>query len=117
MNREFDVGAPDQVDAGDTTYLWTQEGWLYLAVVIDLYSRKMVGWSMSSRRKAQLVCDALRRAIWQRRPAAGLIVHSDRVPNTPARITNDANDWAEETMGNTRYSLEPFLRVINLSSG
>lgn len=78
LNREFDVVAPDQVYAGDITCLWTQEGWLYLAVVIDLYSRKVVGWSMSSRMKAQLVCDALRMAIWQRRPAAGLIVHSDR---------------------------------------
>jgi len=51
---------------------------LYLAVVIDLYSRKVVGWSMGSRMKAQLVCDALRMAIWQRRPQAGLVVHSDR---------------------------------------
>ena len=63
---------------GDITYLWTQEGWLYLAAVIDLYSRKVVGWSMASRMKAQLVCDALRMAIWQRRPKAGLIVHSNR---------------------------------------
>jgi transposase InsO family protein len=56
----------------------TQEGWLYLATVIDLYSRRVVGWSMGSRMTAQLVCDALRMAIWQRRPKAGLIVHSDR---------------------------------------
>jgi len=60
------------------TYIWTQEGWLYLAVVIDLCSRKVVGWSMSTRMKAQLVCDALKMAIWQRRPTAGLIHHSDR---------------------------------------
>lgn len=78
LNREFDVVAPDQVYAGDITCLWTQKGWLYLAVVIDLYSRKVVGWSMSSRMKAQLVCDALRMAIWQRQPTAGLIMHSDR---------------------------------------
>jgi len=78
LDRQFDVAAPDRAYAGDITYLWTQEGWLYLAVVIDLYSRKVVGWSMSSRMKAQLACDALRMAIWQRRPAAGLIVHSDR---------------------------------------
>ena len=63
---------------GDITYIWTQQGWLYLAVVIDLFSRKIVGWSMSSRMRASLVCDALRMAIWQRRPQAGLIVHSDR---------------------------------------
>ena len=62
----------------DITYVWTQEGWLYLAVVIDLFSRKVVGWSMSSRMKARLVCDALKMAIWQRQPKAGLIHHSDR---------------------------------------
>ena len=78
LNREFDVEQPDQVDAGDIIYLWTQEGWLYLAVVVDLYSRKVVGWSMGSRMKSKLVCDALRMAIWRRRPKAGLIVHSDR---------------------------------------
>ncbi len=78
VQRQFDVAQTDQVYASDVTYIWTQEGWLYLAVVIDLCSRKVVGWSMSSRMKAQLVCDALRMAIWQRRPNAGLIHHSDR---------------------------------------
>jgi len=78
LNREFDVAQPDQVYAADITYIWTQEGWLYLAVVIDLCSRRIVGWSMSSRMKAQLVCDALQMAIWQRQPKAGLIHHSDR---------------------------------------
>ena len=70
--------ASDQAYVQDITYIWTQEGWLYLATVIDLYSRRVVGWSMGSRMTAQLVCDALRMAIWQRRPKAGLIVHSDR---------------------------------------
>ena len=78
LERRFDVDQPDQVYASDITYIWTQEGWLYLAVVIDLYSRKVVGWSMSSRMTAQLVCDALMMAIWLRRPKAGLIHHSDR---------------------------------------
>jgi len=78
LERQFDVPQTDQVYASDVTYIWTQEGWLYLAVVIDLCSRKVVGWSMSSRMKAQLVCDALKMAIWRRRPAAGLIHHSDR---------------------------------------
>ena len=77
LNRQFDVAKPDQVYVGDITYIWTQQGWLYLAVVIDLFSRKVVGWSMSSRMKATLVCDALRMAIWLRRPPPGLIVHSD----------------------------------------
>jgi len=70
--------ASDQAYVQDITYIWTQEGWLYLATVIDLYSGHVVGWSMGSRMTAQLVCDALRMAIWQRRPKAGLIVHSDR---------------------------------------
>ncbi|MCF1458689.1 MAG: IS3 family transposase, partial [Shewanella sp.] len=78
VDREFDVAEPDQVYAADVTYIWTQEGWLYLAVVIDLCSRRVVGWSMSSRMKAKLVCDALQMAIWLRRPKAGLIHHSDR---------------------------------------
>ena len=78
LERQFDVDKPNQVFASDITYIWTQEGWLYLAVVIDLYSRKVVGWSMSSRMTAQLVCDALTMAIWLRRPKAGLIHHSDR---------------------------------------
>ena len=78
LNREFSPAAPDRAYASDITYVWTQEGWLYLAVVIDLFSRKIVGWSMSSRMKASLVCDALTMALWQRKPKPGLIVHSDR---------------------------------------
>jgi transposase InsO family protein len=78
LDRQFDAPQPDQVYAGDVTYIWNQEGWLYLAVVIDLFSRKVVGWSMSSRMKAELVCEALKMAIWRRRPKAGLIHHSDR---------------------------------------
>ena len=78
VQRQFEVPEPDQVYVADITYIWTQEGWLYLAVVIDLYSRKVVGWSMGSRMKAKLVCDALMMAIWQRKPKAGLIHHSDR---------------------------------------
>ena len=75
---EFTTAEPDQAYVTDITYIWTQEGWLYLAVSIDLFSRRVVGWSMGSRMKAKLVTDALRMAIWQRQPSAGLIVHSDR---------------------------------------
>lgn len=78
LNRQFAMSRPNQAYASDITYIHTQEGWLYLAVVIDLFSRKVVGWNMSSRMTANLVCDALRMAIWQRKPAPGLIVHSDR---------------------------------------
>lgn len=78
LNQQFSVASPNQAYVSDITYVWTQEGWLYLAVVLDLYSRKVVGWSMSSRMKSQLVCDVLKMAIWQRKPPKGLIVHSDR---------------------------------------
>ena len=78
LSRDFDAQKPDQAYVSDITYIWTQEGWLYLAVVIDLFSRKIVGWSMASRMNAQLVCDALTMALWQRKPKAGLIHHSDR---------------------------------------
>ena len=78
LKQDFAVTAPDEAYVGDITYIWTSEGWLYLCVVIDLYSRKVVGWSIGSRMKAQLVCDALTMAVWQRHPKAGLIVHSDQ---------------------------------------
>jgi putative transposase len=78
LNRQFNVAIPNQFYIGDITCIWTREGWLYLAVVIDLFFRKVVGWSMGSRMKAKLVCDALRMATWRCQPQAGLIVHSDR---------------------------------------
>jgi len=62
----------------DITYIATDEGWLYLAVVLDLYSRLVVGWAMSERMTAKLVCDALRMALWRRKMPTGVIVHSDR---------------------------------------
>lgn len=78
LNRQFQVNQPNRAYVSDITYIWTQEGWLYLTVFIDLFSRKVVGWNMSSRMKADAVCNALTMAIWQRKPKAGLIVHSDR---------------------------------------
>jgi putative transposase len=78
LNREFTVQAPDTVYVGDITYLPTGEGWLYLAVVLDLCSRAVVGWSMANHMRAELVNQALAMAICQRRPAAGLIMHTDR---------------------------------------
>jgi len=78
LNRQFKVDRPDTVWCTDITYLWTLQGWLYLAVVLDLYSRKIVGWAMSNRMTAPLVKDALLMAYWHRKPAKGLIHHSDR---------------------------------------
>ena len=78
LRRDFHVLQQDKVWVGDITYIWTTEGWLYLAVVIDLYSRRVVGWSINKRMTKQLVMDALLMAIWRRKPAPGLIFHSDR---------------------------------------
>lgn len=75
---DFQATGMDQKWAGDITYLATDEGWLYLAVVIDLYSRRVVGWAMSERMPAKLVCDALTMALWRRHHPTGVIVHSDR---------------------------------------
>jgi putative transposase len=89
LDREFNVNEPDIAYVQDITYIWTQEGWLYLAVVIDLFSRRVVGWSMGSRMKAQLVCDAINMAVWQRKPKPGLIVHSDRGSQYASKVYRD----------------------------
>jgi transposase InsO family protein len=80
VKRAFGPGTVelDRVYVGDITYIWTWEGWLYLATVIDLASRRVVGWALADHMRAELVCDALRMAIAHRRPAPGLIFHSDR---------------------------------------
>jgi transposase InsO family protein len=78
LARDFSPAAPDQVWSSDITYIATDEGWLYLVVVIDLFSRFVVGWSMQPHMQASLVTDALRMAWFRRQPAPGLIFHSDR---------------------------------------
>ena len=78
LNRQFEQALPNQVWVADITYIRTRCGWLYLAAVLDLHSRKIVGWAMSAAMPAALVCAALQMAIVQRNPAPGLIVHSDR---------------------------------------
>jgi putative transposase len=78
LNQEFTVDAPDRTWVGDITYIHTQEGWLYLAVLIDLFNRKVVGWSASSRLTRQLAIDALQMALDHRHPVPGLMHHSDR---------------------------------------
>lgn len=78
LDREFFSGGPNQVWASDITYIWTQEGWLYLAAVIDLHSRMVVGWSMNERLDRSLALDALSMAAGRRNPGPGLIHHSDR---------------------------------------
>ncbi len=78
LQRDFSPAQPDQVWSTDITYIATDEGWLYLTVFIDLFSRQVVGWSLKPHMRTELVADALRMAWFRRRPAQGLIVHSDR---------------------------------------
>ena len=78
LARQFETPLPNQAWISDITYIRTRSGWLYLAAVLDLYSRKIVGWAMAPEMPATLVCTALQMAIVQRKPAAGLVVHSDR---------------------------------------
>ena len=78
LDRQFTVSQPNRVWAGDLTYIWTLEGWLYLAVLLDLYSRRVVGWAMGPRLTGDLTVQALRMALTTRQPTAGLLHHSDR---------------------------------------
>ena len=89
LDRQFEVEEPNRVWVSDITYLWTTEGWLYLAVIIDLFSRKVIGWSLNKRITKYLVMNALQckeyckqyssvMAIWRRGPGSNLIFHSDR---------------------------------------
>jgi len=78
LDQDFTADAPNLKWAADISYIWTAEGWLYLAVVIDLYARRVVGWAVSDRLKQDLALHALRMALNRRRPARGLICHSDR---------------------------------------
>ena len=91
LERQFTATAPNQKWVADFTYVWTQEGWLYVAVVLDLFSRRVVGWSMQSTMTAQLVTDALVMAVWRRSPQASLLHHSDQ---------------------GSQYTSEPFQRLL-----
>jgi putative transposase len=78
LDRDFSATAPNQKWAGDITYIWTSEGWLYLAVILDLYSRRVIGWAVSNRMKRDLAIRALDMAVALRQPAKGCIHHTDR---------------------------------------
>lgn len=92
LQQNFTADAPNQVWVGDITYIGTDEGWLYLAVVLDLFSRKVVGWSMSDRMTATLVCDALRMALFRRKRPRGVIMHTDRGSQYCSREHRDLLD-------------------------
>lgn len=87
LNRQFETNEPNRVWVTDFTYIRTHEGWLYLTVVLDLFSRQVVGWSMKSNPRADLVIDALLMAIWRRRPKQRVLIHSDQ------GIQYTCSDW------------------------
>jgi putative transposase len=89
LQQQFTVAQPNEVWVTDITYIRTHEGWLYLAVVLDLYSRRVVGWSLQSRIKKELVLDALLMAVWRRKPTSMVTVHSDQ----GSQYTS--HDWQE----------------------
>jgi putative transposase len=91
LEREFEADGPNQKWVADFTYIWTAEGWLYVAVVIDLFSRRVVGWSMKDAMTAQMVTDALMMAIWRRGRPKELLHHSDQ---------------------GSQYTSEPFQRLM-----
>lgn len=91
LNRQFDAPAPNRKWVADVTYLWTAEGWLYIAAVLDLFSRRVVGWSMQATMTAQLVTDAVGMAIWRRGKPEAVLHHSDR---------------------GSQYTSEPFQRLL-----
>lgn len=91
LDRQFAAARPNQKWVADFTYLWTAEGWLYVAAVIDLFSRCVVGWSMNANRTAQLVTDALIMAIWRRGKPDALLHHSDQAANT--RASSSSVSW------------------------
>jgi len=91
LNRHFHAEEPNQVWVTDITYIWTWEGWLYLAVVIDLFSRRVVGWSMAKHMRLELALDALKMALGERGPEAGsLLHHSDRGSQYASKLYRDA---------------------------
>ena len=89
LNGRFKSEKKNQIWSSDITYIWTKEGWMYLAVVLDVYNREIIGWSLSQRASADLVLKALMMAIMNRRPAKGVIFHSDRGSQyTSGRVRN-----------------------------
>lgn len=89
LDRNFTPSAPNRAWAADLTYVWTDEGWLYLAVVLDLFNREVVGWSIKPRMTADIVTDALTMAWFRRKPAPGLIHHSDRGSQYASQMFQD----------------------------
>jgi putative transposase len=90
LDRKFEAAQPNRVWSTDITYVWTREGWLYLAIIIDLFSRRVVGWATANHMRTSLVLNALRMAVGRRLPHAGLVHHSDRGTQYASKTYRDA---------------------------
>ena len=104
LARRFNPSGPNQAWVSDITYIRTRSGWLYLAVVLDLYARKVVGWAMAPTMHAELVCAALQLAIAQRQPTPGLIVHSDR--GSQGVFNRSSQHWVVDLILDIRSRLQ-----------
>jgi transposase InsO family protein len=91
LNRKFDVALPNKIWKTDITYVWTLEGWLYVAAVIDLFSMQVVGWSINDHIRTSLCVNALQMAFWRRKPEPSLHHHSDR--GSHMQVRNIENTW------------------------
>ena len=93
LNRDFRADRPNQAWVADITYIYTQEGWLYLATIMDLYSRKIIGWSLRNRLTKELVMAALDMALKQRKPSSSLLLHSDRGSQYASELYQTGKKW------------------------
>src|SRR3954465_2746076 len=103
--RRFTAARPNELWLADITYLPTREGWLFLAVVLDVYSRRIVGWSMRDDLKTELVVDALGMAVTRRKPPAGVVHHSDR--GSQAGLNRRSQHWFVDLTVNNHSLLPP----------
>jgi putative transposase len=129
LDRSFEASAPNRKWIADFTYIWTAEGWLYVAVVIDLFSRSVVGWSMSSSITAKLVTDALLMAIWRRGKPDALLHHSDQGSQYTSEqfqrllvdhgvicsMSRSGNVWDNAAMESLLFAQDQTRRTQNLS--
>ena len=95
LQQQFTVAEPNEAWVSDITHIRTHEGWLYLAVIVDLYSRRVIGWSMQARIKKELVLDALLMAVWRRRPKGTVTVHTDQCSQYISHDWQDWQDWQD----------------------
>ena len=114
LDRQFEAERPNQKWIADFTYIWTGEGWLYVAAVIDLFSRRVVGWSMSATMTAQLVADALVMAVWRRGKPNALLHHSDR--GSQGGFKRSSQQRLCSVMAATRQALLPAFSSPESSS-